>query len=309
MKTHILKLCLLVLLLHSCSDDDTSSDSESNSNDITISIDEYPSSGTFISAVSTNLEGDVTFNFISETAAQAIIFTQGDLAVGDWLAYDYETNPVLSAVIEATNGTETETINVTVNINNIDDIWAFLNGDSKTAYENASDGDWVLIKESEYNDLANYLTDTTRSGASNDQIFSGGSVNNSSGDRTIANNNSIFIPSSSYVFAFKYYSWVNNVVSSRVKLSLEDASGPYQYLGGILPEHHDEYNHFVLKGANDTITTDAHIGMYASGSVGVKEINNSSYKWRNGDVENLDNTASNLVYLHQGLSTTLKQWD
>ena len=49
--------------------------------------------------------------------------------------------------------------------------------------------------------------------------------------------------------------------------------------------------------------------MYASGTIGVKDSNDNTYKWRNGDVENLDNTASGRVFLHQGLSTTLKQWD
>jgi len=211
-------------------------------------------------------------------------------------------------VIEASNGTETEMINVTVNINNIDDIWAFLRGDTRTAYENANDGDWVWIRESEYNDLANYLANTTKSGASDSQIFSNASVENYSGDRTIANDNDITIPSASYLFAFKYYSWVNNVVSSKIKLSQDDAGGAYEDFGSVLPEHDDEFNHFVLKGAT-SVTSQSYLGMYTSGNVGVRDDNNSRYKWRNGDVTTLDNTALGTVFLHQGLSTTLKQWD
>ncbi len=301
---------LSLLLQFSCSsDNDDDSNQGTQNNDISISVDEYPSSGTFLSAIETDLSGDVFFNITSQTSGQALIITNGQLAVGDWLAFDYETNQTLVAVIEASNGTDTETINATVTINNVDDIWAFLSGDTRTAYEDASLGDWVWIRESEYNDLANYLTDTSKSGATDNQLFSNVSTENSTAGRTIANNNDINIPGNNYVFAFKYYSWFNNVSSSRVKISNNDSSGPYLYLGDMLPEHDDEFNHFVLKGSNNPTSSESFIGMYASGGVGVKDINGTSYKWRNGDVENLDNTAGNSVYLMQGLSTSLKQWD
>lgn len=312
MKTrHFFKLLFIVSLLlqFSCSSDNDDGNPGAQNNDISISVDEYPQSGTFLSEIITNLSGDITYNITSQTSGLALIITNDQLAVGDWLAFDYETNQTLIAVIEASNGTETEIINATVTINNVDDIWAFLSGDTRTAYENASNGEWVWIRESEYNALANYLTDTTKSGATDNQLFSNVSTENSTSGRTIANNNDNNIPGNNYVFAFKYYSWFNNVSSSRVKISNDDASGSYQYLGDILPEHDDEYNHFVLKGANSLTTSESFIGMYASGGVGVKAINGTSYKWRNGDVENLDNTAGNSVYLMQGLSTSLKQWN
>lgn len=299
-----------ILFYMSCSseeDDDNNPGTESNA--INISIDEYPSSGTFLSQINTDLEGTVTFTIQSQTSGQAIIITNGQLAVGDWLAYDYETNQILEATVIASNGAATETINVTVNINNVDDIWAFLSGNSRTAYENASDGEWVMISESEYNDLANYLSNITKSGSNDSQVFSNVSVENFSGNRTIANNNGFTIPNGSYLFAFKYYSWINNVVSNRVKLSQGDSSGPYEYLGDVLPEHNDEFNHFVLKGASTPTTSEGFIGMYTSGAVGMRAINNTSYKWINGDLDNLDNASADKVFLHQGLSTTQKQWD
>ena len=128
--THFFKLLFIIpLLLHfSCSsDNDDDSNQGTQNNDISISVDEYPSSGTFLSAIETDLSGDVDFNITSQTSGLALIITNNQLAVGDWLAFDYETNQTLIAVIEASNGTETETINVTVAINNVDDIWAFLN--------------------------------------------------------------------------------------------------------------------------------------------------------------------------------------
>ncbi|MDT0558823.1 hypothetical protein RM697_09195 [Ichthyenterobacterium sp. W332] len=310
MKTNSLIKVLLVLLIlfnYSCSND--SEDDQDSDSDITIAVDEYPSSGTFLTELMSSLDGNISYTISSQTVSQSLIIVNDQLAVGDWLAFDYETNEFFEAEITASNGTETETFSVVVNINDVDDIWAFLNGDSRAAYENANDGDWVMIKESEYNDLANYVMDTSKSGASDSQMFSGSSVENYTGNRTIANDNGNSIPSNSYVFAFKYYSWINNVNSSKVKLSQDDAGGAYFDLGNTLPEHNDEFTHFVLKGSSTPTTSESFIGMYASGTIGVRDSNGNSYKWRNGDVENLDNTASGTVFLNQALSTTLKQWD
>ncbi|MEY8849066.1 hypothetical protein AB9K26_09630 [Psychroserpens sp. XS_ASV72] len=310
MKTQLfyrLGICLCILLLASCSSEDTDSN-DPQDNVITINIEEYPSSGDLIATINSSLEGTLTYGIVSQTSSQAAIINGNELRVGDWLAFDFETNENLFVTVEASNGTDTEVLEYKIAIQNVDDIWAFLNT-SRQDYENANTGDWVWITESEYNDLANYLFDTTKSGASDNQIYNNTAVESSTGDRTVANNNDLSIPSNSYLFAFKYYSWINNVSTSRIKLSQGDAGGSYEDVGNMLPEHNDEYNHFVLKGSNNPTTSEGYIGMYAGGTVGAKDDNNSSYKWRNGNVDNLDNTASGSVYLHQGLSTTLKQWN
>lgn len=310
--THFFKLLFIIpLLLHlSCSsDNDDDSNQGTQNNDISISVDEYPSSGTFLSAIETDLSGDVDFNITSQTSGLALIITNNQLAVGDWLAFDYETNQTLIAVIEASNGTETETINVTVTINNVDDIWAFLSGDTRTAYEDASPGEWVWIRESEYNDLANYLTDTSKSGATDNQLFNGGSVQNVSGSRTFANANGNTMPSNDYFFAFKYYSWSSNAASNRVKLSETSAESSFSSVGEILPEHDDGFNHFVLKGVSSKTTSEAYVGLYASVSIGAKNDNSSNYNYGGGNTATLDDTVSGMVLLQQGLSTSLKQWD
>ena len=125
--------------------------------------------------------------------------------------------------------------------------------------------------------MANYLTNTSKDGATDSQIFNNTSVENYSGDRTIANDNDYIIPQNSFLFAFKYYSWINNVTGSKVKLSLGDAGGLYEDIGNTLPEHNDEFNHFVLKGSNTPTTTEGYLGMYASGAVGIKEAGGSNY--------------------------------
>ncbi len=309
MKTKIFQLCFCfgIVLLFACnSEDDDSNDPTGNM--ITINIAEYPNTGELITTIDSGLEGNLSYAIVSETASQAAILNGNELRVGDWLAFDFETYENLFVTVEVSNGNETRTFEYKIAIQDVDDIWAFLNT-SRSDYENASAGDWVWITESEYNDLANYLAQTTKSGASDNQIFNNTSVENYSGNRTVANDNNNSIPSNSYVFAFKYYSWINNVSSNKVKLSQDDAGGPYFDLGNTLPEHNDEYNHFVLKGSNTPTSSEGFIGMYTAGAIGVKDSNGNSYKWRNGDVENLDNTNSGIVFLHQGLSTTLKQWD
>ncbi|WP_299362054.1 hypothetical protein [Winogradskyella sp.] len=301
--------CFGIAFLLACnSEDDGDSNNDPTDNTITINIAEYPNSGDLITTIDSNLQGNLSYTIISETASQAAIISGNELRVGDWLAFDFETYENLFVTVEVSNGNKAETFEYRIAIQNVDDIWAFLNT-SRSDYENADNGDWVWITESEYNDLANYLSETAKSGATDSQIFNNASVENYSGNRTISNDNNNVIPSNSYLFAFKYYSWINNVTTNKVKLSLGDAGGPYFDFGNTLPNHDDEYNHFVLKGSNTPTTSEGYIGMYTAGAIGVKDSNGNSYKWRNGDVEDLDNTASGIVFLHQGLSTTLKQWD
>lgn len=311
MKTRLLfKLCFCIVFFTACGSGDDNDTNDPSDNFITVNMTEYPTSGDLITVINSSLPGTISYSISFETVSQAAIINGNELRVGDWLAFDFETNETLFVNVEVSNESEIEVLEYRIEITNVDDIWAFLNGSSRTAYENANNGDWVLVAESEYNDLANYLAATNRSGATVDQIYNNNaSIENYLGDRTIANDNDTTIPENSYVFAFKYYSWVNNVNSSKVKLSLGDAGGLYADLGNVLPQHNDEYNHFVLKGATIPTASEAYIGMYASGAIGVKNDNGNNYKWRNGDVDNLDNTANGSVFLLQGLSTTLKQWD
>lgn len=276
---------------------------------LNLSVDEYPRSGNTLGTLSTTLSGTVGYILVSQSVPLAFTLNSGEIRVADWLVFDYEENPTITAIIEATNGTESEIINVEVTVNNVDDIWAFLGDDSRLAYENASDGDWIAIIESEYNDLANYLGETTKSGATDSHFTSGASITSHHGGATVANNNGSTMPQGSYLFAFKYYSWSNNVVNSKVKLSQGDSGRPHMAVGNTLPAHNDEFNYFVLKGADTPTSSEGYLSMYASLSVGQKSISGTTYRWANGDVDNLDNSASDEVYLHQGISTTLKQWD
>lgn len=312
MKTHLfIKLCFCfsLILFASCSNEDDNDSNDPSDNIIIINVAEYPSSGEFIATLNSNLEGNLSYSITNQTIDFAVLLSGNELRVGDWQAFDYETNENLFITIEISNGTETEILEYKIAIQDVDDIWAFLSGNTRTAYEDASPGEWVWITESEYNDLANYLSETTKSGATDSQIFDGGSVQNIGGSRTFANANGHTMPSNHYFFAFKYYSWSSNAASNRVKLSETSAESSFSSVGEILPEHDDGFNHFVLKGVDSKTTSEAHIGMYASVSIGAKNDNSSTYNYGEGNTATLDDTATGKVLLQQGLSTTLKQWD
>ena len=306
-------ILLCIISLCACSSDDSDNQTPSNNN-ISVNINENPRSGDLVTTINSNLSGTVTFSIISESISGAFTVnsgSSGELRVADWQVFDFETNPTITAIVTATNGAETETNNITINLGDIDDIWSFLNS-SRSDYENASNGDWVMITESEYNDLANYLNETTKSGTSDTDMFSSGSIAPAGSPFTIANNNGETLPEGSYFIAFKYYSWDNNVVSNRVKLSTSGIAGPYENIGDALPEHNSEYNYFVYKGTNNAISATGHLAIYESVSMGYRNISgNSGYWYANGDSNTLDTEAntSNATFLYQGLSTTQKQWD
>ena len=311
MKTQfIYQLCMIFFFgfLLSCSSEDNDSNDPSG-NLITVNIAEYPSSGDLITEINSSLNGTLTYNITLQTVSQAILISGNELRVGDWLAFDFETNEFLYFNIEVSNGTETELLEYKIAIQDVDDIWAFLSGDIRTAYEDASPGEWVWITESQYNNLANYLAETSKSGASDNQLFNNNSVQQVTGGKTFANANQNSMPVDHYFFALKYYSWSSNAASNRVKLSETSAESSFSSVGEILPDHDDGFNHFVLKGANTKTVSEAYLGLYASLKIGAIDDNSSSYNYGGGNTATLDDNVLGMVLLQQGLSTSIKQWD
>ncbi|WP_460219762.1 cadherin repeat domain-containing protein [Psychroserpens sp. MEBiC05023] len=304
-------LIIIAATSFSCSSEDDSSDNPPTNTNIEVSINEYPNSGDLITTVTSNLSGNLNFSITTQSISQAfdINSSTGEIRVLAWQVYDFETNPSITASVEISNGTDTENKLIIVSINDVDDIAAFLNS-SLSDYDNANNGDWIMITESEYNDLANYLSQVTKSGATDNHILSNANVQQNPGNVLLANRNGNTIPGSSYLFAFKYYSWANNVSGTKVKISEGDEFGIYNPIGNTLPQHNDEYNHFVLKGNTTTTSNEAHLAIFSSLSVGFKSINGTTYGWGDGgDTDMITNGNVNAVFLYQGLSTTLKQWD
>lgn len=316
MKTTIFNfiLCLPILLFFSCSEsgDDTEDIGETNnppSNTINVVIDEYPRTGDLITPISSNLTGNLSYSIVFESLPSATNLSTNGLTVLDWLLYDFETIEEFLVDIEVSNGTETEILNYKIIINDVDDIGAFLNGDSITAYNNASNGEWVMVLESEYNDIANYLAETSKSATSDSDLISSANIFNLQSDVTYANETGPAIESGTFLIGFKYYSWSNNAGNTQVKISLGDVNGPYEDVGGKLPNHNSGYNSFVLKGSANRLSTSAYLAVYSSVSMGGKNKNDFDYRRENGNVSTLTGQGNNGFVLYQGLSSSLRQWD
>lgn len=310
MKSKILLIVFLITssILTSCSkDEDAALPIVPITNDVLVTIDEYPRSGHIISALTTNLTGEVSYSIISQSTNSALIIINTDLTVGDWLAFDFETNPVITATVAATNGEQSETIDVIVTVNNVDDIWSFLGDASKVAYENAADGQWIQVTAAEYNDLANYLSEVTKVGATDAHLNLNTTKYYDPSVYTYANDNGITVPASSYVFAFKYECDENAQANTKVKLSNTSVNDGFEDLGNAVPVHNNGVNYFVLKGSNTPTPNASYLGVradnfgYYSGNTGY------SFKYNSDDEAMLPYNWTG-VALYQGLSTTLKQW-
>ena len=297
------------LLIIACSSEDVSSNPPSN-NTIEVSIDEYPTTGDLVTTVNSNLSGNLTFTITSQSIPQALdINDSGELRVLAWQVFDFETNPVITLTADVSNGTDTENKIIIISLNNIDDISAFLNS-SRNAYDNASNGEWVKVLQSEYNDLANNLSEITKSGQFDEIFNSNQNISTGGANYTVTNNNTPTMQEGSYLFAFRYYTGQNNTSDTNVKISETSYQSNFETIGANLPTHDSGYNYFVLKGSNMPTSTTAYLGVYESNTIGYKSVSGSnSYFYESGDVTDLTNDGSNRRYLYQGLSTTLKQWD
>ena len=220
--------------------------------------------------------------------------------------------------IRDSNGTESETINVSINLNNIDDIRAFLTDDSRTAYDNADDGEWIVVTENEYNNIANNLADVNRRGNSEfvfdlsgtDIFITGPDFTLTVEDVPNADTNTPNLTAGEYLYAFKYFTTANNFGGTNVKLSETSNQEGFAIIGTNLPGHNIGFNYFVLKGNNAPTANVGYLGIYETSSIGYRIIPGSSFFFENGDSSFISNPgAPNRAYLFQGLTTSIKQWD
>ena len=187
---------------------------------------------------------------------------------------------------------------------------------SKSAYQNASNGDWIQITGLEYNLLATVLNSVAKIGTTDDQYNDSANilaVSSGSSGITIANDNGITIPNNSYIFAFKYNVTDDNAGSTKVKISNTSVTEDYVSLGAVLPPHDQGDNYFVLKGSNTRISGNTgYLGVFCLERMGYKElVDPTDYYYNLSDATMLDvkGKTATAVILFQGLSTTEKQWD
>lgn len=295
-------------IIVSCTSEDNNNNSPSNTT-IEISVDENPSSGYLVTTIASHLSGDVSFSLTSESISQAFTLdsNSGELRVAAWQVYDYEVNPIITATVSASNGTDTENKIIIVNLNNTDDIWFFLNS-SKDSYANASAGEWIAITEGEYNNLANNLFEVAKCGSTDSQYNRNDQISYDSNYYTYANDNGATIAGQSYLFAFKYTCNQDNLTNTKVKLSSTSVSEGYTDIGSNVPMHNSGENYFVLKGNSNPTSETSYMAVsaerfgYFSGTSGF------NFKYGNFDVNELPYNWTGIA-LYQGLTTTTKQWD
>ncbi|WKN43121.1 BspA family leucine-rich repeat surface protein [Tunicatimonas pelagia] len=111
--------------------------------DLAVTINENPSNGQSLGKINTtNASGAVTFSFAAQNPAGtfALNDSTGELTVADSAKFDFETNPTLTAQIIATVGTATDTAQVTITLNDVDETMITISNFSVTMDENPTSG-------------------------------------------------------------------------------------------------------------------------------------------------------------------------
>lgn len=319
-KINILVITLVAVLTFSCSSDDANP--EITANDFAKTIDENQLNNSEIGNLEANSnDGKLSYMIINQspTGSLAIDSSNGMLTVADETAFDFETNPTITASIELKSKSLTKTVNATITLNDIDDLEFYLS-DSKTAYTAAADDDWVLITENEYNTLNEKLNNVSVHGSTSSEFNHTGNIElGTSNGWTVANiNPNATIPDESYIFAFKYEIQGDNITGTQVKQSSTSNYSGFENVGSTLPVHsstNSKMFYFVIKNNDMTTTALGYMGLYkADGSKLSFKRQPGTYHWSSSDVNNLEDDfygndgSTGIRWLHQGLSTTQKQW-
>ena len=102
-----------------------------NTQDETVTIDENPTTGqTLVTVTGTTDMGSVTFSLANESVAGAFDLdtSTGELTVSDASLFDYELNTSLTATVNVTNASITQTAIITVNLNDVFELaWTEVN--------------------------------------------------------------------------------------------------------------------------------------------------------------------------------------
>ena len=92
--------------------------------DLTVTIDENPTSGQSLGTIQTSGSGAPNFTITSQTPTGALNIdaVTGEITVADASLFDFETNPTITATISDDEATNTAT--VTINLNNVQELIA-----------------------------------------------------------------------------------------------------------------------------------------------------------------------------------------
>lgn len=324
MKNLIYTLFAVVLLFTTACEDDTPTSTIITANDLDTSIDENPANGAFIAnfTATVNQSSITTYAIASQSVSGAIAIdaNTGTVSVADASAFDYETNTSITGIIKITAADAIEKeVNFTITINDVDFIRNNLST-SQSAYDAASDGDWITVTEAEYNALATGLSAVTRSGMPEASFLLSNTSSFWSSNphvTALAGTSVDKVPSGSYLFAFKFIRYESNTsTGSRVKLSETSETDGFENIGTALPDasgSESSIHYYVLKGnSTATTATNSYVGFFCNSKViaiSIALLPNVSTNWKWGDASTGDGLELNEheVY-YQSLSTTNIGW-
>ncbi|OUS01458.1 hypothetical protein A9Q86_06660 [Flavobacteriales bacterium 33_180_T64] len=308
--TKILAFALILIGFACSNNDDDVENAGISVQDLILNFDENPTINNIVGNIQATSNTPLSFSITSQTPSGALSInpSTGELTVANAFAFDFETNPIINAVISISDSNTSTTSNATINLNNLDDIASFLTT-SEAAYVAAEDGNWIAVTEAEYNTLALRLNNVSKDATSDSEYNSEIITTFSSTNFTLASDNGHNIPNASYVFAFKYNAQAAGTINNKVLISDDTVSGTFSQLGNVLPSSTTEDQFYVLKGNNNLTNATGYLGFYNSTEMGIKIIDNTgNYAYGNLEVMDLPSYFTEAYFLYQSLSTTQKQW-
>ncbi|MEP1488726.1 MAG: DNRLRE domain-containing protein [Algibacter sp.] len=138
MKKSIVIAFILLGLIISCSEDEETTITISN---FEVTIDENPSTKQVLGTIDANTnQGYLTFSIIEQSTNDAfqINATTGELTVLIENLFDFETYPKITGTVKVLNGNVSETANITINLNDVDETTVTISDFEVTINENPS---------------------------------------------------------------------------------------------------------------------------------------------------------------------------
>ncbi|MEO9894683.1 hypothetical protein [Aurantibacter sp.] len=178
-KTTNLLVLALLFTAFSCSNDDSgaAANTQINVENLTATIDENPTYGQVVGTVTTDGSGTLSFSITSQTptGALSVNSSSGELTVANAAAFDFETNPIITATVTVVGALSPAT--VTINLNNLNE--ASIQDLTVDIDENPTDGQVVSTVPSGGSGASNFnITAQTPAGAL--------SIDASTGELTVA---------------------------------------------------------------------------------------------------------------------------
>jgi len=195
--------------------------------DFTVTVDENPNDGQVLGNIQANGNGTLSYSITAQSpmGAMAINTGTGELTVLGPNLFDFETNPVITADISVTDGTESISATATINLNDVDEVSA--TNTNLTIDENPSNGDVIGVLQASGSNLTYTITFQNPAGAFN--------IDQNTGELSVADETLFDFETNPNMLATISVSNGTQTVSANAFVALNDLNeiGEFKY-GGII---------------------------------------------------------------------------